>query len=96
MATMSFWFVKVGNLSELFNSVWDTGRFPVSTFRGLLRVVLTVILPIAFITTFPAQAVLGSLDGLTLGGAVAMGGVMFGFSVWFWRYAIRSYSSASS
>jgi ABC-2 type transport system permease protein len=96
MATMSFWFVKVGNLSELFNSIWDTARFPVSTFQGILRILLTVIVPIAFITTFPAQAVLGRLDALTLAGAAVMGAAMFGFSVWFWRYAVRSYSSASS
>ncbi len=96
MATLSFWFVKVGNLSELFNSVWDTGRFPVNTFSGVLRILLTVVVPIAFITTFPAQAVLGRLDEATLAGAVAMGALMFGFSVWFWRYAVRSYSSASS
>ncbi len=96
MATLSFWFVKVGNLSELFNTVWDTARFPVSTFNGVLRIVLTVVIPIAFITTFPAQAVLGRMDEATLGGAMAMGAILFGFSVWFWRYAVRSYSSASS
>jgi ABC-2 type transport system permease protein len=96
MATLSFWFVKVGNLSELFNSIWDTARFPITTFQGVLRVFLTIAVPIAFITTFPAQAVLGTLDDLTLGGAVAMGGVMFGFSAWFWHYAVSRYSSASS
>ena len=96
MATMSFWFVKVGNLSELFNSIWDTGRFPVSTFQGVLRVFLTVAVPIAFITTFPAQAVLGTLDDLTLVSAIAIGIVMFGFSAWFWHYAVSRYSSASS
>jgi ABC-2 type transport system permease protein len=96
MATTSFWFVKVGNLTELFNSVWDTGRFPVTTFQGVLRILLTLVVPIAFITTFPAQAVLGQLDEATLLAAVVMGILMFGFSAWFWRYAISRYSSASS
>ena len=96
MATTSFWFVKVGNLTELFNAVYDTGRFPVSTFQGILRILLTLVVPIAFITTFPAQAVLGSLDGSMLLAAVAMGIFMFGFSAWFWRYAVSRYSSASS
>jgi ABC-2 type transport system permease protein len=96
MATTSFWFVKVGNLTELFNSAYDTGRFPVSTFRGILRVILTLVIPIAFITTFPAQAVLGRLDSTTLLAALAMGLIMFSFSAWFWRYAVSRYSSASS
>ena len=62
----------------------------------VLRVLLTVIVPIAFITTFPAQAVLGKLDDATLLGAVVMAALMFVFSAWFWRYAIGNYSSASS
>jgi ABC-2 type transport system permease protein len=61
-----------------------------------LRVFLTIAVPIAFITTFPAQAVLGTLDNLTLLAALAMGGAMFGFSAWFWHYAVSRYSSASS
>lgn len=96
MATLSFWFVKIGNLTELFNSVYDTGGFPVTTFQGILRILLTVVIPIAFITTFPAQAILNRLDAVTLMGAVVMGIVMFGFSAWFWRFAVNRYSSASS
>jgi ABC-2 type transport system permease protein len=96
MATCSFWFVKVGNLTELFNSVYDTGRFPVSTFEGILRVLLTLVVPIAFITTFPAQAILGKLEPGAFVGSLVMGAVMFAFSAWFWRYAINQYSSASS
>jgi ABC-2 type transport system permease protein len=96
MATTSFWFVQVGNLTELFNSVYDTARFPVTTFQTVFRILLTVVVPIAFITTFPAQAVLGRLDDSTLLGAIVMGALMFGGSAWFWRYAIGNYSSASS
>jgi ABC-2 type transport system permease protein len=96
MATISFWFVKVANLTEGFNAIWDTGRFPVSTFEGLLRIALTFVLPIAFITTIPAQALLGNLDGASMILALIIGLGLFTFSAWFWRYAIRNYSSASS
>jgi ABC-2 type transport system permease protein len=96
MATISFWFVKVANLTEGFNAIWDTGRFPVTTFDGVLRIALTFVLPIAFITTFPAQAILGKLDGVTMIPALIIGVGLFAFSAWFWRYAVRSYSSASS
>ncbi|NJM42221.1 MAG: hypothetical protein HC853_16495 [Anaerolineae bacterium] len=96
MATISFWFVKVANLTEGFNAIWDTGRFPVSTFEGFMRIALTFVLPIAFITTFPAQALLGNLDGISMILALIIGLGLFAFSAWFWRYAIRNYSSASS
>ncbi len=96
IATLAFWLVKVNNMAELFNSVYDTGRFPVTTFQGLIRLALTFIIPIAFITTFPAQSVLGRLDATTLLAAVAMGVGLFTVSALFWRHAVRSYSSASS
>ena len=96
IATLSFWLVRVDNMAELFNSVYDTGRFPVTTFQGVIRFALTFVVPIAFVTTFPAQAVLGLLDPPVLLLAAAMGLGMFSFSALFWRYAIRNYSSASS
>lgn len=34
----------------------ETGRFPVSFYRGWMRAVPTVIVPVAFMTTFPARA----------------------------------------
>jgi ABC-2 type transport system permease protein len=95
-ATLSFWLVKVGNLAELFGSIYDTGRFPITTYPGVVRFALTFVIPIAFMTTFPAQAVLGRVDATVVLGSVAMGLGVFAFSAWFWRYAIRSYSSASS
>ncbi len=96
MATTSFWFVKVNNLSEAFRAIFDTARFPVSTFQGGLRIVLTFVLPVAFITTVPAQAMLGMLDLRTMLIGFAIGAGVFVFSARFWNYAIRNYSSASS
>jgi ABC-2 type transport system permease protein len=96
IATLAFWLVKVGNLAELFGSIYDTGRFPIHTYQGMIRVMLTFVIPIAFITTFPAQAVLGRLEPLTLITAAVMGVLMFAFSAWFWHFAVRRYSSASS
>jgi ABC-2 type transport system permease protein len=96
IATLAFWLVKVGNMAELFNSTYETGRFPITTYKGVIRLALTFIVPVAFITTFPAQSVLGALDAGTAVAAVAMGGAMFAASALFWRRAVRSYSSASS
>lgn len=96
MATMSFWFVKVGNLTELFNALFDTGRLPVTAFKGAIRAGLTFVIPVAFITTFPAQAVLRTLEpGTLLIGSVFAAALIWGSSL-FWRTAIRSYASASS
>lgn len=96
MATLSFWFVKIDNLTELFRSLFDTARFPVTTFPSLVRIALTFVLPVAFMTTFPAEAVLGRLSDGTMVAAIVLAALLFSFSAWFWRRAVLSYSSASS
>jgi ABC-2 type transport system permease protein len=96
IATTSFWLVKVNNLTEFFRAIFETGRFPVSTFRGVLRVVLTYIMPIAFITTIPAQALLDKIDVITLPISALIASIAFLGSHQIWNYAIRNYSSASS
>ena len=58
----AFFVVKVDNLSFLFSSIFDAGRWPVSVFRGAWRVVFTVVVPLAVMTTYPALALLGRLD----------------------------------
>lgn len=92
----SFWFVKIDHMSELFNSLFDTARFPISAFNGLMRLFLTFVLPVAFITTFPAQAVLGLLDVSTFLVALLIGAALFIAGSLFWRHTVRSYTSASS
>ncbi len=96
IATIAFVAVKVDEMGELFNSLWETGKFPITTFSGGVRIALTFILPIAFMTTFPAQAILRTLDSAYLGIALLMALAVFTLSLWLWQRAVRNYSSASS
>jgi len=58
--------------------------------------VLTFIIPIAFLTTFPAAALIGLLDPLYLLLAPMMAGLLLLAARAFWRVGLRSYTSASS
>jgi ABC-2 type transport system permease protein len=92
----AFWVVRLDNLSYLLNSVLDFGRWPVSIFKGLLRLVFTLVIPIALMTTYPAEALLGRLAARTAVLAV-LGSLAFtvaGRLVW--TRAIGRYTSASS
>lgn len=59
--TFAFWF-QGGPLESLFHWFIDAGRYPVSFFKGWIRMFLTFVFPIAFAVTFPTQALLGVVD----------------------------------
>jgi len=96
LTTLAFWFVRVENFGEVFYAFYETGRFPVTIYNRWLRLVLTYIVPVAFLTTFPAATLLGKLSLYFVLAAVVIAGVLFYTSSRFWNYAIRFYSSASS
>ncbi len=95
-AAASFWVVRLDNLVYLLGAIFDTARWPVQVFRGVWRVVFTVIIPVAVMTTFPAMALLGRLDAKRALATVAGALVMLAISRLVWRAAIRNYTSASS
>lgn len=96
LITTAFWFVRVENITELFQAFFTTGRFPVTAFDWWLRIILTFVIPIAFLTTFPASALLGTLSLPTLAGAVVLAAALLCASMAFWNFAVRFYASASS
>ncbi len=72
----------------------ELGRFPVQLYRNPIQTILTV-LPVAFLTTFPAQALLGSLDRrMLLVGPIAGVLTVVASSIAF-RRSLMSYSGAS-
>lgn len=96
LATLSFWFTDLWNLEDLLESIVDVGRFPTYIFERGFRVVFFYILPVAFVATFPAQALLGqpSFSRLVTGCLLVVG--LFIASQLFWRYSLKNYTSASS
>ncbi|HEX5752631.1 MAG TPA: ABC-2 family transporter protein [Archangium sp.] len=92
----AFYVVKVDNLTYFFTSIFDAARWPASVFRGLLAFVFTFVIPLAVMTTFPAQAMLGRLPWMSLVWAV-VGSMLFAFlSRRVWLHSIGHYTSASS
>ena len=96
LASLSFWFVRVENLLEIFRSMYEAGRWPVSLYPGWLRFGLTFIVPVAFATTIPAEALSGRLSTQTLLEALGLAAVMFALARLFWKLGLRRYSGASA
>ncbi|MFL0795355.1 MAG: ABC transporter permease [Prochlorococcus sp.] len=96
IAATSIWFVKTWNATEVLRAVLASGRFPVSAYPPTLRLVFTLVLPVAFLTTVPAEVILGraAMPMLVLGLFLAV--LFFLGSRAFWLFALRFYTSASS
>lgn len=92
----SFWFVRVDNLRYLLGAVVDAGRWPVSIYTGWVRVFLTMVVPVALVTSYPALALLGRLDTDLAVQAVGVAVGMLVVSRLAWVQALRHYTSASS
>jgi ABC-2 type transport system permease protein len=97
VVSASFWVVRMDNLSYLFGSIFDAGRWPIDAFKSpLLKWIFTYVFPLALMTTFPAQALLGTLERKNTALALA-GGVAFTvLARLVWTRAVRFYTSASS
>lgn len=96
LTTLTFWFVKLENILVIFQFVYQAGRWPVTMYPVWLRIALTVIVPVAFATTVPAQAITQGLSGWIMSGTIVFAILLFSLSRLFWRVGIRHYSGASS
>ncbi len=96
LGAMTIWFVKIYNATEALRAVLEAGKFPVHGYVGVWRSVLTFVIPVAFMTTVPAEAMLGRAGGTWLVAAGVLAVALFTASRLFWRFALRFYTSASS
>lgn len=95
LASISFWGQGVP-LDFVFNSFIQMGRYPVGIYPQWLRLVLTWIVPVGFITTVPVQSVTGDVSfPILLGGAGLAIGLVLLASLFF-RTSLQHYASASS
>jgi len=95
-ATTTIWFVKLYNVVNFLGAVLWNAQYPVSAFDRPFRLLMTYGLPVYFMTTVPAEVALGRKGPGFLLVLFLLSLGLFLFSRAFWRFALRSYSSASS
>jgi ABC-2 type transport system permease protein len=87
---------------ELENTIWIyrdvmfMGKFPADIYGGPARWVLTFVLPIAVMCTFPAKALLGLLSPAWTAYALALCALSLAASGWYWLDSVKQYTSSSS
>ena len=96
LASLAFWLVRVENILVIFQSIYEAGRWPVTLYPRWLRVGLTFLVPVAFATTVPAQALAGRLSWQALLGALGFSAALFFVARVVWRLGSKHYSGASA
>ncbi len=96
VVSAAFFVVKVDNLSFLFLSLYDAARWPSDVFPAVLRTVFTFVIPLAVLTTIPAQALLGRIGPLPVLATVGGAAVFALLARLVWLRSIGRYTSASS
>ncbi len=96
LTTGAFWVIRMDNIVELFQGVYQAGRWPVTVYPDWLRLGLTFLVPIAFAVTVPAEAITNRLTWQTMVGAAALALLLLGFARWFWFFGLRHYGGASA
>ena len=96
LATLAFWFIRVENILQVFWSMYLAGRWPIGIYPSWLRWTLTLVVPIAFAVTVPAEAISGRASTGALIGAVLLAALLVTVSRWFWRQGLKHYSGASA
>lgn len=96
LGATSIWFVKIYNVTEVLRGFLEAGRYPIVAYPAAYRFFFTFIVPVTFLTTVPAETMLGRSPWGWLVGALGLGIVLLVCSNLVWRFALRFYTSASS
>lgn len=96
LGATSIWFVKIYNVTEVLRGLVEAGRFPMAAYPVAYRFFFTFIVPVAFLTTVPAEALLGRVQLPWILGSGLLAVVLLLISRAFWKFALRFYTSASS
>lgn len=96
LATTAFKITRADSIFDMFDGMYQAGRWPVSIYPTWLRGTLTFIIPLAFAITVPAETLAARLGPSSLLVGLAVTAVVVTASRWLWMRAIRSYSGASA
>lgn len=96
LGATSIWFVKIYNVTEVLRGFLEAGRYPIVAYPGIFRFFFTFIVPVVFLTTIPAETMLGRSPWGWIVGAGFLALLLLLLSNLVWRFALRFYTSASS
>jgi ABC-2 type transport system permease protein len=98
LAAFSFWIVRAQGLVYGYFNFLNIARYPDVIFPRLFRFIFGWIIPVVIVANIPARLLIKSLGapGQLMLQLIIASSIIFWLSRWFWGFALRHYSSASS
>jgi ABC-2 type transport system permease protein len=96
LGATSIWFTKIYNVTEVLRGLMEAGRYPMAAYPAGFRVFFSFVVPVAFLTSVPAEALLEKGDHRWVWASGLLAISLLWISNRFWRFALRFYTSASS
>jgi ABC-2 type transport system permease protein len=97
LRSFTFHFMSQNGIQELENQGLELNfKVPGVLYKGIFKVLFYFILPYGIMSTVPTQVLTGSITAAGVLTAVLTVIVFTAFALWFWRFGLKHYKSASS
>jgi ABC-2 type transport system permease protein len=93
---LSFWTVRSGAIIEIADRCWDFNTMPMAIYGKWMQRIGVFVIPVFFITNFPAMFLTGRIRGALALWVIAAPAIFLTAVRAFWRFALKRYTSASS
>lgn len=80
----------------IYRDVMGMGKIPIDVYTEPFRSLITFVIPVGIMMSFPVKALLNLLQPAFILSSILCGLILFYISIYFWNYALRKYTSASS
>jgi len=88
--------LNIDHLIMVYRDFLNMGRFSVDIYKPPLKGILTYLIPVGIMLTFPAKVLMRLLDFKSIIASFALGCIFFLISLKFWKFSLKKYTSASS
>jgi ABC-2 type transport system permease protein len=96
LTTFAFRVVRADAFTDMFDGLYQAGRWPVSIYPTWLRGALTFVVPLAFAVTVPAQTLTNRLGPISLVFGLGITALIVAVTRWIWLANLKRYSGASA
>ncbi|MBL7058736.1 ABC-2 family transporter protein [Patescibacteria group bacterium] len=87
-------FTIIRQVDHLHNTIFKLGQYPITIYKGFTRLVLSIIIPIAFIYSVPARAMVGDLSVKEILATIGITFIFYFISSLIWNLGLKRYESA--